>query len=286
VSSPELRDLTTLDDFARVVALEKRIWGYTDGDDVTPLPLLAATERRGAILVGAFDGGASRQESGAAGLVGFVYSLPAVHEGRLSQWSHMLGVVPEWRQRGLGRALKLAQRDRAIAMGVDLVEWTFDPLQAVNAHFNFACLGIVAAEYEENVYGASTSLLHGNLPTDRLIAQWWVRDEAVTRRIAGTQPAPLPSGVPSVNALAPGDAWPACGAVNLSLDAAAVQVRIPVGFTEMLGTDPGLAHTWRAATREMFSAYFARGYRAVDFLLGPDATHGSYLMARPRSAAV
>ena len=286
MSSFELRDLTSLEDFAGVVALEQRIWGYGDRDDVTPVPLLAVTAKRGAILVGAFDAHRTGLQPDAQDMIGFVYSLPALRDGRLSQWSHMLGVLPERRRGGVGRALKLAQRDRAIAMGVDLVEWTFDPLQAANAHFNFASLGIVAAEYEENVYGASTSPLHGNLPTDRLIAQWWVRDEAVARRIAGTTPAPLPSGVPSVNALEPGDAWPACGAVDLSLDATAVQVRIPVGFTEMLGADPGLAHAWRAATREMFSAYFARGYRAVDFLLGPDATHGSYVMARSRRAAV
>jgi len=121
----EFRDLTTTDDFARVVEFEKHIWGYAVGDDVVPLPILAATVRRGAVLVGAFDGPA---------MVGFVFSIPAIYQGRLSHWSHMLGVAPPYRGSGLGRRLKLVQRERALALGIDLVEWTFDPLLAPNAH--------------------------------------------------------------------------------------------------------------------------------------------------------
>jgi len=278
VSSPELRDLTTLDDFAAVVALEKRIWGLTDGDDVTPLPLLAATVKRGAILVGAFD-----PDTGGAGsngaLVGFVYSLPAVHDRRLSQWSHMLGVVPEWRRRGLARALKLAQRDRAIALGVDLVEWTFDPLQAVNAHFNIACLGATASEYRDNVYGASASVLHGSLPTDRLIAQWWLRDAHVLSLVASPgAPDAAGAAAPAVNLVETCDGWPACGAFDATLTSTTVRVRIPIGFTEMLSAAPAVAHRWRIATREIFTTYFVRGYRVTGFLLDQAAREGSYVL--------
>jgi predicted GNAT superfamily acetyltransferase len=278
VSSPELRDLTTLDDFAGVVTLEKRIWGLTDGDDVTPLPLLAATVKRGAILVGAFGPDAGAASSGGA-LVGFVYSLPAVHDGRLSQWSHMLGVVPEWRQRGLARALKLAQRDRAIAMGVDLVEWTFDPLQAVNAHFNIACLGATASEYHENVYGASASLLHGSLPTDRLIAQWWVCAAHVEALAASRGAADPPAAAsPAVNPVETCDGWPACGAIDSTLTSATIRVPIPMGFTEMLRAAPAVAHRWRIATCEIFTTYFARGYRVTGFQLDRAARQGSYIL--------
>ena len=143
----EFRDLTTLDDFNLVVEFEKRIWGLPNGDDVVPLPLLAVTAHRGAVLVGAFDGGQ---------MVGFVYSIPAIHEGRLSHWSHMMGVAAPYRGSGLGHRLKVAQRDRALAIGVDLIEWTYDPLLALNAHLNFAKLGVVVDEYEENVYGTSS----------------------------------------------------------------------------------------------------------------------------------
>jgi predicted GNAT superfamily acetyltransferase len=265
-----LRDLTDLPDLARVVELERVIWGYVNGDDLTPLPLLAATVRRGAILVGAFD------EAG--NMAGFVYSLPAVHRGRLSQWSHMLGVVPGRRQRGVGRALKLAQRERALAMGADLVEWTFDPLQVVNAHFNFARLGVVAEEYEANIYGMSVSPLHGNVPTDRLIAQWWVRDDRVERCARGEVAAMVHTGLPAVNEVARSGPWLACGAVDLSLDLEQMLVRIPVGFTAMLGEEPALAQAWRAATREIFATYLARGYRATDFVLEAEARYGSYVL--------
>jgi predicted GNAT superfamily acetyltransferase len=228
--------------------------------------------------VGAFDAGAGAPSGGGA-LVGFVYSLPAVHDGRLSQWSHMLGVVPEWRQRGLARALKLAQRDRAIAMSIDLVEWTFDPLQAVNAHFNIASLGVTASEYHENVYGASASLLHGSLPTDRLIAQWWVRAARVDALAASPSAGDPPAAAsPAVNLVEQCDGWPACGAIDSTLTSATVRVPIPMGFTEMLGAAPAVAYRWRIATREIFTTYFARGYRITGFLLDRAARQGSYIL--------
>src|SRR5579872_1976099 len=150
------RDLTTLDEFAQVVELEKEIWGpgYVD---VVPTPILTVTVKRGGILIGAFHAGR---------MIGFVYSLAGIKSGKPTQWSHMAGVLKDFRREGIGRELKLRQRDRALAIGVDLIEWTFDPLQAANAHLNFASLGVVAEEYEENIYGESTSPLHRGNPTD------------------------------------------------------------------------------------------------------------------------
>jgi predicted GNAT superfamily acetyltransferase len=176
VTAIEFRDLKTTEDLARVVELEKRIWGYTNGDDVVPLPILAVTAHRGAVLVGAFAGDE---------MVGFVYSIPAIRAGRLSHWSHMMGVAAPYRGSGLGHQLKVVQRERALALGIDLVEWTYDPLLALNAHLNFAKLGVVVEEYEVNIYGPSSSPLHGDLPTDRFIAQWWIRTPRVEARLAG-----------------------------------------------------------------------------------------------------
>ncbi|HEX6976048.1 MAG TPA: hypothetical protein VF147_16690, partial [Vicinamibacterales bacterium] len=123
-----IRPLVTLDDCRKVVALEKLVWGYTDAEDVVPSPVLIVTIKRGGILLGGFDD--------AGEMKGFVYSIPGLKEGRLTQWSHMLGVTADARDSGLGARLKLAQRDAALAMGIDLIEWTYDPLQAMNAHFN------------------------------------------------------------------------------------------------------------------------------------------------------
>ena len=159
-----IRPLTTLEDCRKVAELEKSVWGYTDAEDVVPPPILIVSIKRGGILLGAFD---------AAGeMKGFVYSMAAIKDGRPTQWSHMLGVTPDARDAGLGEALKLAQREQALRMDIDLIEWTYDPLQALNAHLNFAKLGVVVEEYEENIYGESSSPLHRGTPTDRFVAQW------------------------------------------------------------------------------------------------------------------
>jgi predicted GNAT superfamily acetyltransferase len=272
----QIRPLTTLDDCRAVAALEKTVWGYTDAEDVVPPPVLIVSIKRGGILLGAFD------ELGA--MKGFVYSIPGIKNGRLTQWSHMLGVTPDVRAQGLGLRLKLEQRTAAIAMGIDLIEWTYDPLQAPNAHLNFAKLGVVASEYEENIYGESSSLLHSGAPTDRLIAEWHVREPHVERRIAAPTAALIRDRsivtAPVVNPSLPGDRWLRPGSSDLALDARRVLVEIPVGFSEMLEGDPGLAREWRLATRAIFQSYFRRGYRAVDFFLSRETGRGQYLCAR------
>src|SRR5438552_8976356 len=108
-------------------------------------------------------------------MIGFVYSLPGIKHGKPTQWSHMLGVLDEFRNIGTGRELKLLQRDRALAAGLDLVEWTYDPMQALNAHLNFSKLGVEVREYEENIFGVSNSPLHAGNPTDRFVCEWWIR---------------------------------------------------------------------------------------------------------------
>src|SRR4029077_14465230 len=169
------RDLTALEDYAQVVELERSVWGVGYGD-VVPVPILAVSVLRGGILIGAFTGGQ---------MVGFVYSLPGIKHGKTTQWSHMLGVLEAHRNDGTGRQLKLLQRERTLAMGLELIEWTYDPMQALNAHLNFSRLGVVVEEYEENVYGTSSSPLHKGNPTDRFVAEWWIAKPHVERRLQG-----------------------------------------------------------------------------------------------------
>ena len=268
------RDLTTLDDFAAVVNLERRIWG-PGYEDVVPMPILAVTVKRGGILVGAFDGDR---------MVGFVYSMAGLKDGRPTQWSHMLGVAEEYRDAGLGFRLKLLQRERALAMGLDLVEWTFDPMQAANAHLNFAKLGVVVEDYEENAYGESASPLHAGNPTDRFVAEWWIRTPHVEQRIAASGPFVLESSeiadARPANRMRAAGEWLECAGMDLSLDVRRLTVQIPVGFTDMLSRNPELALAWRLRTREIFTTYFARGYRAVDFQLDRAARLGAYLLTR------
>src|SRR5262249_20223101 len=270
----QIRELTTLEDCRHVAALERSVWGYTDAEDVVPPPVLLVSIKRGGILLGAFD------ERGT--MKGFVYSIAAVKNGRLTQWSHMLGVTDDARNSGVGLRLKLAQRTRALAMGVDLIEWTFDPLQALNAHLNFAKLGVVVEDYEENIYGDSSSPLHHGSPTDRFVAEWRLTTPNVERRIAARGlvrdaslvPAPAVNRVvTSGGRLTPGEA-------DLSLSDRRLLVEIPGHYGDTLATDPPLAREWRLATRRIFQHYFARGYRAIDFFLADDRSRGQYLLER------
>lgn len=268
------RDLTTLDEYAAVVALERDIWG-PGYDEVVPVPILAVTVMRGGILIGAFDGGT---------MIGFVYSLPGIKHGQPTQWSHMAGVVDAHRGSGVGYQLKLLQRQRALAMGLDLIEWTYDPMQAMNAHLNFAKLGVVVEEYEVNVYGESTSPLHKGNPTDRFVAEWWVRKPHVERRLAPASGLRLRdqsvADATPVNRADRAGEWLECSRLDTSADARRLLVEIPMGFGEMLVKAPDLALAWRFATREIFSSCFARGYRAVEFFLDRQAGKGSYLLVR------
>lgn len=266
-----LRDLTTLDDFRAVVDLEKRVWGYTDAEDVVPVPVLVITVKRGGILIGAFDP--------AGQMVGFVYSLPGVKDRRLMQWSHMLGVVDSYRNSGLGHRLKLEQRARALGMGVDLIEWTFDPMQALNAHLNFAKLGVVVAEYEENIYGASSSPLHRGSPTDRFVAEWWIRSARVEQRLSPSAPrGPAMIEAPVVNRTRVAGEWLECTSVDLATKGPRLLVEIPAGFTEMQARASDLARAWRMASRGMFVHYLEGGYRVVDFLLDRASRRGWYVL--------
>ena len=271
-----IRPLTTIEDCRRVAALEREIWGYTDSEDVVPPPVLIVSALRGGILLGAFDDSGDMQ--------GFVYSIPAVKGGQLTQWSHMLGVRPAARDAGLGVRLKLAQRDAALAAGISLIEWTFDPLQALNAHFNFTRLGVVVEEYEENIYGESSSPLHRGSPTDRFVAQWNLREPHVERRIAGKGMALMrDAGVasaPVVNAAVARDRWIVPGAAAADLSDRRLLLEIPANYDEIQRSDDALALEWRLASRAIFQAYLSRGYRVVDFFLSKEQKRGQYLLAK------
>ncbi len=255
------RDLTTLADFAQVVELERHIWG-TGYDDVVPVSILSVSVLRGGVLIGAFDGDR---------MVGFVYSLPGLKDGKPMQWSHMLGVVNEFRNDGLGLRLKMLQRDRTLAMGLDLIEWTFDPMQTLNAHLNFTKLGVVVDEYEINVYGKSMSPLHGGNPTDRFVAQWRIREK-------GGPKSHRSAAQTTANKIDRSSGQPRCADVVIDAETPAVLVNIPVGFTEMLAQAPDLALEWRLATRRIFTAYFGRGYEVVGFAFDRAEGKGTYLL--------
>ena len=161
----EIRELSTEPELREAVALQKTIWGFDDAD-LLPFRLFVVATKIGGQLLGAFAAGR---------MIAFCVAIPGLKkQGEVYLHSHMLGVLPEYRNAGVGRQLKLRQRDDALARGIDLIEWTFDPLDVKNAHFNIERLGTIVRRYLRNQYGVSSSVLHGGLPTDRCVAEWWI----------------------------------------------------------------------------------------------------------------
>jgi predicted GNAT superfamily acetyltransferase len=168
-SNPTIRACEGIDELEACVAMQKEVWNFDDVD-LIPLRLFVVAKKIGGQVIGAFDGD---------DLVGFAMSIPGTRSGNPYLHSHMLAVRESFRNGGLGRRLKLAQRDDALNRGIRLIEWTFDPLEIKNAYLNIEKLGAIARRYTINQYGITTSPLQGGLPTDRLIAEWWLKSRRV-----------------------------------------------------------------------------------------------------------
>ena len=238
----EIRTLTEVEEFREAVKLQKTIWGFED-IDLLPARLFVVSTKIGGQVFGAFD----RQK-----MVAFLLAIPGVKPGgKAYLHSHMLGVLKDYRNHGLGRKLKLAQREDALARGFDLIEWTFDPLELKNAFFNIERLGAIVRRFVYNQYGTTSSALHGGLPTDRCIAEWHINGErARTITAGGTYP------------LRPVEA----------------RITIPAGIAEIKSRDPDRARAIQAAAGADFARYFHDGLTIVGventsetgtYLLGP-----------------
>jgi predicted GNAT superfamily acetyltransferase len=171
-----IRALSGHAEFAEAVRLQKIIWGFDDLE-LLPMRFFVVASRNGGQTFGAFDG--SR-------MVGFLLAIPAIKRdtGIVYLHSHMLGVLSDYRDAGVGRMLKSAQCEDALARGIRLIEWTFDPFEAKNAYFNLERLGAIVQNYVPNMYGVRASSLDGDLPTDRCIAEWWIGDRRTKGQVA------------------------------------------------------------------------------------------------------
>lgn len=170
-----IRRVSELAEFDRCVELETAVWGY-DPKDMIPRRMFLLASRIGGQVLGAYEGDE---------MVGFAMALPGFRAGQPYLHSHMLGVLPAYRNAGLGRRLKLAQREDALERGFALMEWTFDPLEIRNAYLNICKLGAVVRRYRRDFYGPSSSPLQGGLPTDRVYAEWWLGSQHVQHTLAG-----------------------------------------------------------------------------------------------------
>jgi predicted GNAT superfamily acetyltransferase len=256
-----IRMLSSQEDYEQAVSLQDETWGAGFSDRV-PAAILRVGQKVGGVSAGAFDAQGT--------LVGFVFGLTGLRDGQLVHWSDMLAVRETARGHRLGERLKLFQRDAVRAIGVEKMLWTFDPLVARNAHFNLNRLHAGIAEYAPNFYGSNTgSPLHGNLPTDRCVAEWIfaAHAEAPPRDSAANG-----SDKPFVTTVAD-----ASGVRNVDfVDAPRVHVPIPSDIEPILKTNQTTAPEWRLATRDAMMHYLARGYRVSAFRRAVDGELPAY----------
>jgi chorismate synthase len=254
VSIREARDRA---DYDACVPLQRSVWGLADLEITSAIQLLATVHAGGLLLVA---------DSPDAGIVGFCYAFAALRWGEPHLHSGLLAVRGDARGQGLGARLKWAQREAALARGLGLVTWTFDPMRATNARLNLNRLGAEARELLPDFYGRTTSALHLGLPTDRLLARWELRSPRVVRRAAARAPALAP-GAPLAYEVDWRDGKPVPRRLRDDLDAQRLLVEVPCDWDAVCREDAALAEAWQAVVRAAFTTYLGRGYAAVDLLL-------------------
>jgi predicted GNAT superfamily acetyltransferase len=253
-----IREIDSIFEMKALEKLQKEVWGWDDLDTM-PLMNFIVTKEVGGVLIGAFE----RKTP-----VGFVFGFVGYDEGQIVFHSHMLAVLPAFRDHGIGRKLKLAQREHALAKGFKCITWTFDPLQSPNAHRNFNKLGVIASKYRVNFYGEQTSsALHRYIGTDRLWVTWFLESNRVMRRLecelsAEPSQAQFRKLVSLVKA-GP-DGWPQSQPVA-TLAEEQVLIDIPADIGLLQQQNPPLAVAWRNATRSAFTEALSAGYIVEEF---------------------
>lgn len=228
-----IRPLTDMEDFAACERLQEHVWGF-DERDLLPRRIFMVVHKIGGLTLGAFDG---------ERLVGFALAMPGQRPAQAYWHGHMLAVDAGYRNQGVGRALKLRQRDAALERGIELIEWTFDPLEIKNAYFNLEILGARVRRYYPNLYGATSSALQGGLPTDRMVAEWHLR------------------------------------APRAEVNGETRSVAVPAAIYEWKASGDPRAAAVQAHNRESFTAAFAAGWTAVRFERGA-AGDGAFVLVR------
>jgi len=241
-SDIRIDQLSKFEEFAEILSLQKEIWGY-DEIELLPLRFFIVANKIGGQVLGAFDD---------KKMVAFCICIPGLKDrGKTYLHSHMLGVLPAYRNTGVGRQMKLRQRQYALAEGVPLIEWTFDPLEIKNAFFNIERLGAIIRRYVHNQYGTTTSHLHGGLPTDRLVPEWWVASERAEAICSGQ-----PFGRPETLA----------------------RISLPANIAEIRRDRPEEARAIQTEIAEKFSDLFRRDLAVIGFEKTEQA--GTYLLGQ------
>ena len=271
-----IRPLKTIDECRQAEDLQRAVWQLED-IDVTPAHVLLTFAKNGGVVLGASAGVGGREQ-----MIGCVFGFLGTREGhygpeapaqvKLKHCSHQLGVLPAWQSRGVGFALKLAQREAARAQALRLITWTYDPLESKNANLNIAKLGAVCNTYVGNLYGELRDGLNRGLPTDRFQVDWWIASKRVETRLLRRRPPLTRDLYQQAGTIVLNEA--AFGAEGLPLPPDAIQpldtdralVEFPALFQDVKRLDAGLARAWREQTRAIFEAAFAAGFTVTDML--------------------
>lgn len=275
-STIEIRVLCTLEEYQAAERLQQAIWQMPDHLEVVPLPLLVTAQKNGGLVLGAFD---------RAQPVGMLFGfLGRTADGLPKHCSHMMGVLPSYRGRGIGRLLKQRQQELVQAQGIDLITWTYDPLETANALLNISRLGAICRTYLRNVYGEMSDELNRGLPTDRFEVEWWANNNCYTSLRVGArigmeshpiyanQITSSPAGFP-----VPGD-WQL-------VEQSYATINVPGNFQQLKAHDLDLAQAWRLHTRTVYEAYFAAGFVVIDFKRSDQGDRtGQYLLTRLQQA--
>jgi len=280
-----IRELHSVDDLEKVLRVEKEVWGFSDAD-TTPLSLAVATENAGSIWLGAFDGD---------NLIGFAFAFPSLHSPsatpansaacQVGFHSHTLAVREPYRDSGIGYELKLAQRQKALGLGMTEMTWTFDPLRSRNAHLNFAKLRVISNSYRVDFYGSgTTSPLHSN-STDRLWVTWRLSHERIEQRLRGK--AVRSEVLDALRHVPPlvrfnGDGVPVEGDLSQALLRQRIAIEIPGDIGRIEAEDRELARRWRLATRRAFTQSLEHGFVVTEFCrsIRGQQGPGAYLLER------
>ena len=262
-----IRLLETPEHMTAVEELQRAVWPGSE-TDVVPAHLLLTAVHNGGLVLGAFSG---------ERMVGFVFGFPGLERTpdgpRAKHCSHMMGIHPDYRDAGVGFALKRAQWQMVRHQGLDHITWTYDPLMSRNAYLNIARLGAVCNIYRRSEYGEMRDGLNAGLPSDRFQVDWWVHTRRVERRLSKRPRRPLTLEHfvkaelhPLYEVLATDGGWPRPPAHPGSLDGRLILAEIPADFLRLKEADFGLARDWRFFTREVFETAFAAGYIVTDYI--------------------
>ncbi|MCB9451780.1 MAG: GNAT family N-acetyltransferase [Anaerolineaceae bacterium] len=267
----EYRVLDDVAAFEQIVDLEIAVW-QLDPRDAVPSSMIHAIILNGGLLVGAYD----EQR-----VVGLGFAFPVQRNRTWSLWSHMVGVHPDYRDQGIGVAIKQFQRTWALERGYKTISWTFDPLQRGNANLNLHLLGATANIYHIDFYGEMTDSINAGLPSDRLEVTWSLNSPRVKSLAAGKPPAPLTENLSDEAFILrrAGDSRPSPTEPVSWLPKLFIET--PIDLAKLKQTDPDIAHQWRLAQRAALQLAFSRNYIAIDFV--STESHAYYVLQSPET---